>query len=888
MFTLMCTRNFERELPTRSGSFLPFAAGISDSRKYSGDNMSSCHDADGKDGVQDVAGFYDDGKDACAEGCTFPEVIQQCQSSFLLDLFRSDSGGGGDGKERVEEHCCDDDKEKYICTESCSLVNNVQQGEAPSDIAMCSNLRDGEDDEDVNDIDDIEREIYAEGYALLQVVRRWKASRTINAGISQESGNGTSHGCGVSQNLEHSYVMEEQVTSRVPHVHNDVSVSEGTKSCTGADSTLILQLSAEEWNQVKPQGDKKGVNAFKAWYEMLVTKLLNNRVFCVLSFKNSYSRNPNSRKKRSSLLTSTGRCTHSGCMTFKFKCWLNVDGTARVTVDMYGQINHTSSPRFRRTTELEFSKIAEALSTKQPEEVYEKLIFHSNPDMLLSRNFNQVKSMHVIRKIKSLVQSSRNLHSNIHTELQMMYNVWQEADQYSEVKGFIQQITTEPFQVIMFCEQQVTLFLSQDFPVLHFDATGCIVRNFEGVRKRLLLYSLVIANVTSGEPPVALLEMLSSSHDTCSIRAMLQRFHHGVSLINNQGISFMLPSCLVVTDFSWALIHAVLFDVVMMDVHRYLLLTYESVVNHKQWNKSSGVFLCSNHVVKNFARKTARFFGSSTKSRNLLMHCFVLMQYSLNFSDIIGILQDIVTVFSSETCCERVVQAECRLLEKIATSKCFEKCSKVIEIDGCAADLEHDIQGQDAVDLEPCCTGIRRRSPWNQYWQQKTSHLYDIGNGKVDLDCEENPHYFPEATKYLLSQWMPIFPLWGHCVVSLFGAMPASWYSNCEVENWFAIVKRRQLRSTSAGCRLRVTQFVRQQYDLVKTKVMRFNLADDIGIPKCRKRKREHPAHARESWGKRRAAYASNKLLPGMCRSTAKLFSRSTKSGIALKLSNIS
>lgn len=357
-------------------------------------------------------------------------------------------------------------------------------------------------------------------------------------------------------------------------------------------SKISLKLTSNKWELGKPVlKDNKKMKVGAKWYSLLVSKLYEKDILCVLSFCKTHISPPWSRKRCSPQLKTTAVCKHDRCRKFLFTCWGRPEenGSVEIFVDIVGKLNHSDFPRFRRTNVEEMKDISTRLLTQPPDAVYENLLSEAPKNFLQSGNFQLPKSLSVIRQIKSQMESTNKIESNVFAELRMMYSVWKNLDNDKDVPGFMQQITDKPFQVIMFTEKQVKLLRSLKSPVvLHLDATGSIVRRFQGLEKRILLYSLVVSNTNVGEPPIAVVEMLSEAHDTCSILAMLQRFFQAVNAVSNKSVSYMFPKSMVVTDFSWALVHAVLFGLSMMDIHKYLRLTYKCLVEKKSLERNNG------------------------------------------------------------------------------------------------------------------------------------------------------------------------------------------------------------------------------------------------------------------------------------------------------------
>ena len=95
----------------------------------------------------------------------------------------------------------------------------------------------------------------------------------------------------------------------------------------------------------------------------------------------------------------------------------------------------------------------------------------------------------------------------------------------------------------------------------------------------MLLYSLILSNTQSGEPCLPIAEMISNdptpemvSHMLFFLRLDLNGLHRQLGLAS-------FPALLVVTDFSWPLIHSVFHSLNNgINIEFILILTYDSLI----------------------------------------------------------------------------------------------------------------------------------------------------------------------------------------------------------------------------------------------------------------------------------------------------------------------
>ena len=88
------------------------------------------------------------------------------------------------------------------------------------------------------------------------------------------------------------------------------------------------------------------------------------------------------------------------------------------------------------------------------------------------------------------------LHHDPLVELHIAKECWQTAMPADHVSGYIQQLGSELFHVVFYCQRQVQLYMDSckaGNATLDVDATGCIVRNIRG-QKRTLYYCIVLGD----------------------------------------------------------------------------------------------------------------------------------------------------------------------------------------------------------------------------------------------------------------------------------------------------------------------------------------------------------------------------------------------------------
>ena len=173
-----------------------------------------------------------------------------------------------------------------------------------------------------------------------------------------------------------------------------------------------------------------------------------------------------------------------------------------------------------------------------------------------------------------------------------------------KVEGYIQDIGLAPFSVSFYMEEQVQLFLDKcgrgKQAVLHIDATGSII---SGVLHQgpAYYYSVVLADCN-----IPVLEFILTSHSATDICYELKKF---LSTCRTYTHGSITQPALIVTDFSFAMMYAVLQAFNNMSLVAYLHCTFDVLngfATELQINSLTFVALCCAHMMKAVSRRLVR------------------------------------------------------------------------------------------------------------------------------------------------------------------------------------------------------------------------------------------------------------------------------------------
>ncbi len=244
-----------------------------------------------------------------------------------------------------------------------------------------------------------------------------------------------------------------------------------------------------------------------------------------------------------------------------------------------------------------------------------------------------------------------NIFLTLHTVYNYSYKTITVIHQkvYRHLPGYIQNFQVDPFSCHMYTEKGISILVTHlrtKSPVtLYLDAIGSVVSKIPEQKKRVLYYALVLAGQGHGTPPLPISEMLSNDHTVPSVSFWLMQFVHNLSKFTTLKIRYLE------TDFSWALIQAVLLAFNKESILSYLDRCFD-VCQGKDDGIDSKNFtvmhLCSAHVLKAVAQGICRHV-TDKGHREFVIFVFAKLQNSQTLDEAIRIFQALCIVLNTRT-----------------------------------------------------------------------------------------------------------------------------------------------------------------------------------------------------------------------------------------------
>lgn len=217
------------------------------------------------------------------------------------------------------------------------------------------------------------------------------------------------------------------------------------------------------------------------------------------------------------------------------------------------------------------------------------LIDSSNVILKEGKNLQKIKSDSTLRMIRSEALSLLDRNKNDLIDMILMQGDHPE---------YIKEVSV-PFNVKLFSTTQVQVLKLQrtgnELPFIHFDATGGLIRHPQAIKSKRIYFYTAVINLKRTKRIYPVFSMISASHDSNTIFKLLHDFRYFCEE-NNAWPAFSG----VVTDFSYANLHAISKSFNRCTLKEYLQKTYHLSEKKMKPNDVNmvGIHLCCAHFIK--------------------------------------------------------------------------------------------------------------------------------------------------------------------------------------------------------------------------------------------------------------------------------------------------
>lgn len=367
--------------------------------------------------------------------------------------------------------------------------------------------------------------------------------------------------------------------------------------------------------------------------------------------------------------------------------------------------------------------------------------------------------------------------------------------------------------------------------------------------KRILYYSLTLPGGGKRKPPLPVSEMLTTDHTIVSIERWLRKFMFDISTCTTKRVQH------VETDYSWALIHSVLFAFNGDTIHAYLnraMKVCQGKLKYTELQMFTVLHLCSAHVIKAVSQAISK--KTTDKGlRDFATFSFAILQNSTTLSVARNVFKHMCIVLSSRRFTNEVQSSVCLLNAYISQTTTPDQMEK-----------EAEVKDTDEV-LYPKMRGSLGRSPFAvEFKGIYEDSISAQGHDDYGTQHNVNPYFCEDIIRFLLQRYMALFPLWSGILLGdlaryasdskkdiSMSEVAQTRATNCHVETWFGIVKhsilqhRRKLRPAEFITIMRQSLQGRYREHIIQNALPKKVLTAPLITTKTRHE------HAQEQWAKR-------------------------------------
>ena len=363
--------------------------------------------------------------------------------------------------------------------------------------------------------------------------------------------------------------------------------------------TFKISIDKKTWESIRPvEGTKK---LKPSWTHKIYDAFSKKNPCCVLAFKYQNVKSAGSRKRNCPYMQLKAVCTFPTCKAY-YTFWLaekpqRGQKNFSLRVCRHGQAHHLRRhTKMRPASNIRRGKIAKKISQGVSQTYYD-LLGSTPKEAIAAGNLTQALNRDILKTIGYEVRKAAHLHHDVLMEVYMTQQIMKECDtSFIHLSGYIQSFQVDPFCVHMYTEKGIGILLAhlrqKKKLHLYLDATGSIVSKIPEQKKRNLYYALVLAGQGRGTPPLPLAEMVSNDQTVPTISHWLMRFLHMLCKFTRRNVGY------VETDFSWALIQAVLTAFNRESIMAYLERSFAVCHGRQEWKSFTIIHLCSAHILK--------------------------------------------------------------------------------------------------------------------------------------------------------------------------------------------------------------------------------------------------------------------------------------------------
>ena len=280
-----------------------------------------------------------------------------------------------------------------------------------------------------------------------------------------------------------------------------------------------------------------------------------------------------------------------------------------------------------------------------------------------------------------------------------------------------------PLKVVLHSADQIRLASHAD--ILHIDATAGVLRKTLHTGKTPYIFSIVPESKEGCRKAITVSDFLTERCRVQDIVYWLTAFRCGLNQLTNERIDASKPR-IIVTDMSWAILHASILIFGGCFLEPYLHSTYDALLKGYPIPSKTIIFVCSSHVIARLSKTLPGF--DKPKEKRFFLACFGKPLMATTLEDAAVIWKRMNIIFRSRSSSENVSAAVSFFTADNTEVRTMESDEVV------------------TPEFEPCIEeeSLRRASPFRRFFERQQQ------DQEEDCGSMPNPHFIP-------------LPLWTIC-----------------------------------------------------------------------------------------------------------------------------
>lgn len=359
-------------------------------------------------------------------------------------------------------------------------------------------------------------------------------------------------------------------------------------------------------------------------------KMLELKNYCVLSYYSVRKNKMNyiDENDKTTVLVLYAKCKHEYYNKYVFRFLRDTANKYSLEIRSVKVGSHHGLFHGIYLTGFKRSSVQEELCHKTPTMVRRDTILKANSEIIKAGNLTNVHSVKALQHARSEILSKNDMHSDDVADVILRCRHERISSSLADI--YVHH-ARDPLGCLFFSIKHyhsIQSVINRQSLVLHFDATGSVVRKINAKDKRVYYYAGVV-NIHGKIVP--LLNFVTSEHNIAVINSYLMHFKH---CFGQKWPIFRM----VVIDFSMAILNAVCEPWNKLSLIDYINLCYKHCKSGETNTNCIVIMLCGSH----FQHMISRCINSITKSKRVhdfVLNCIALLIISTDFKTIRGIIR---------------------------------------------------------------------------------------------------------------------------------------------------------------------------------------------------------------------------------------------------------